>query len=193
MAPTPSVERTLSPSDAAQLLDVARRAIAASAGGGSAPAVRARDYPAALQVPAATFVTLLHRGDLRGCMGTLLARRPLVEDVAANACAAAFRDPRFPPVASDELADLDIHLSVLSRPEPMTFTSEADLLRQIRPGVDGLLLLDGAHVGTLLPSVWESLPDPEEFLRVLKRKAGLRPDYWSRTLQVSRYTATSIP
>ncbi len=124
---------------------------------------------------------------------TLVARRPLVEDVAHNAYAAAFSDPRFPPLARHELEGLDVHLSVLSPMEPLTFRSEADLLGQIRPGVDGLLLEEGRHVGTFLPSVWESLPDAETFWRALKRKAGLPADYWSPSLRVSRYTAASVP
>lgn len=193
MAPTHSADAPLTPEEASQLLDVARRAVAASAEGGAGLVVDAGDYPRALLAPGASFVTLRRRQDLRGCMGTLLPRRPLVEDVAANAHAAACRDPRFPPLRRDELDGLDVQVSVLSRPEPMRFTSEADLLRQIRPGVDGLLLEDGQRVGTLLPSVWESLPDPAEFLRALKRKAGLRADEWPPAVRVSRYGARSIP
>ena len=100
--------------------------------------------------------------------------------------------PRFQPVSASEFGDLEIHISVLSPPEPMIFTSEADLLRQIRPGIDGLILEDGAYRGTFLPSVWEQLPDPAQFLAHLKMKAGLPPNYWSDTLKVSRYTTESF-
>ena len=140
----------------------------------------------------ATFVTLNKFGELRGCIGHLEAIQPLIADVAENAFNAAFRDPRFQPVTASEFGDLEVHISVLSPPEPMVFTSEADLLRQIRPGIDGLILEDGAYRGTFLPSVWEQLPDPAQFLAHLKMKAGLPPNYWSDTLKVSRYTTESF-
>lgn len=141
----------------------------------------------------ASFVTLELDGRLRGCIGTLEAYRALAVDVAANAWAAAFRDPRFLPVTRPEAERLEIHVSVLSAPEPIAFSSEADLLAQLRPFVDGLVLGEGARRGTFLPSVWDSLPDAGEFLAQLKRKAGLPPDYWSETLRVDRYTTQSIP
>lgn len=150
------------------------------------------DYPEPLRAPRATFVTLEREGELRGCIGTLEPVRPLVEDVAYNAFAAAFSDPRFPPLRPPELAGMDLHISVLSPAEPMAFSSEADLVEQIRPGIDGLVLEEGRHRGTFLPSVWSQLPAPRPFLQHLKRKAGLPPDYWSDTLRVSRYTTESI-
>jgi AmmeMemoRadiSam system protein A len=174
------------------LLELAVSAIEKGLGGGRL-AVRATDYPEPLRAPRATFVTL-HVGDaLRGCIGTLEARRTLVEDVAHNARAAAFEDPRFPPLARAELGRLDIHISVLSAPEPVAFASEEDLLRQLRPRVDGLILQAGPRRGTFLPSVWEQLPEPREFLRHLKRKAGLPADYWAADIRVSRYVTASIP
>jgi AmmeMemoRadiSam system protein A len=142
-----------------------------------------------LQVERATFVTLTINGALRGCIGMLEACRPLAEDVAENACAAAFGDPRFEPLSKEEFDLLDIHISVLSPPEEMTFSSEADLLEKIRPGVDGLILQDGGRRGTFLPSVWGELPGKEIFWMHLKMKAGLPTDYWSDTLRVFRYTA----
>ena len=150
------------------------------------------DYPAALQALRATFVTLQIEGALRGCIGVLEAIRPLVVDVACNAFAAAFEDPRFPPMTSPELRRLDIHLSVLSPSEPMHFGSESDLLEQIRPGIDGLILEDRGRRGTFLPSVWEQLPRPADFLEHLRHKAGLPSHYWSDTLAVSRYTTESF-
>lgn len=149
-------------------------------------------YPKTLQTPGASFVTLNRNGQLRGCIGALEAHQPLVNDVAYNAYAAAFGDPRFPPLRKDELDGLDIHISVLTPPEPLTFDSEESLLEQIRPGIDGLILEDGYNRGTFLPAVWESLPDKKAFLRHLKQKAGLPPDYWSSSIRVSRYTTESF-
>jgi AmmeMemoRadiSam system protein A len=150
------------------------------------------DYPAALQAIRATFVTLTIGGALRGCIGVLEAIRPLVVDVARNAFAAAFEDPRFPPLTRMELPRLEIHISVLSPPEPMHFSSEAELLEQIRPGVDGLILEDRGRRGTFLPSVWEQLQRPAEFFEHLRGKAGLPAGHWSDTLRVSRYTTESF-
>lgn len=149
-------------------------------------------YPRSLQNLGASFVTLNRNGQLRGCIGTLEAHQPLVNDVAYNAYAAAFNDPRFPALTEDELDDLELHVSVLTPAEPMEFNSEEDLLAQIRPGIDGLVLEDGFHRGTFLPAVWESLPDKITFLRHLKQKAGLPPDYWSSTIKVSRYITESF-
>ena len=113
----------------------------------------------------------------------------LAKDVAENAVAAAFHDPRFEPLSIEEAEKLEIHISVLSPPEELNFSSEADLLEQIRPGVDGLILQAGGRRGTFLPSVWEELPEKEMFLMYLKMKAGLPTDYWSDSLRVFRYTA----
>lgn len=145
-----------------------------------------------LQQPGASFVTLTRHGELRGCIGSLEARRPLLEDVAENAFNAAFRDPRFLPVDRHECDQLDLHISVLSPTEPLHFRDEADLLRQLRPGIDGLVLSDGRHRGTFLPQVWEQLPDPQDFLTHLKRKAGLPAAHWSPRLKVERYTVEVI-
>jgi uncharacterized protein len=126
-------------------------------------------------------------------MGMLAACRPLAVDVAENACAAAFEDPRFEPLTEEEFEKVEIHISVLSPPEKVTFHSETDLLSKIRPGVDGLILQEGRQRGTFLPCVWDELPDPAQFLMHLKMKAGLPPRYWSDTLQISRYTAAYFP
>jgi AmmeMemoRadiSam system protein A len=145
-----------------------------------------------LREPAATFVTLNRNGQLRGCIGSLQAILPLAQDVAQNAYSAAFRDYRFPPLTADEFEDLDIHISLLSEPTPMTVRSEEDLLSQLRPGKDGLILHDGEYRSTFLPQVWESLPRPEQFVAELKRKAGLNPDYWSDTIDFERYTVETV-
>jgi len=148
--------------------------------------------PAALSAPGASFVSLHRRGALRGCMGSLEARRPLAEDVAGNARAAAFLDPRFPPVAPEEIAELELEISVLGPARPLPAASEAELVAALRPGVDGLVLREGGRRATYLPSVWTQLPDPAEFVRQLKRKAGLPPDHWSPTLGFDRYEVESI-
>lgn len=145
-------------------------------------------YPAELQAHKATFVTLHRNKELRGCIGILKPVRPLAEDVAYNAWAAAFSDSRFIPLRADELEDLDIHISILGTPEAMNFTSEEDLVKQIRPGTDGLILEEGFNKGTFLPSVWESLTDSHAFLNHLKLKAGLPANYWSDSIKVKRYT-----
>ena len=149
-------------------------------------------YPKKLHEYGACFVTLEKNGDLRGCIGSLEAHRPLVIDVSENAYAAAFLDSRFSPLTPDEYPLLTKHISVLTKPVPMVFSSEEDLLNQIRPNIDGLVLIENGYRGTFLPAVWESLPDKKEFLRHLKMKAGLPPNYWSNTLRVERYTAEII-
>jgi AmmeMemoRadiSam system protein A len=155
--------------------------------------VHTKTAPPELRVERATFVTLDFRGHLRGCIGTLEAERSLIEDVAANAFQAAFSDPRFPPLRPAEFKDLEIHISVLSPPEPMQFESEEDFLNQLRPGVDGIVLRDGWRRGTFLPAVWEDLPEKKDFVQHLKMKAGLPPNYWSPTITASRYTAEYFP
>jgi AmmeMemoRadiSam system protein A len=174
------------------LLATARESIAHGLRTGRPLPVEVERYDPKLRVERATFVTLNKSGELRGCIGHLEAIQPLIADVAENAFNAAFRDPRFQPVSATEFDDLEIHISVLSPPEPLIFTSEADLLNQIHPGIDGLILEEGIYRGTFLPSVWEQLPDPVQFLAHLKLKAGLPPNYWSDTLKVYRYTTESF-
>ena len=149
-------------------------------------------YSGVLTDERASFVTLEKGGALRGCIGTLEAHQPLVVDVSDNAYSAAFRDPRFPRITEADLSQLDIHISVLTPAKPMEFTSEAHLLEQLEPGVDGLILSHGFQRGTFLPSVWESLPDARQFLQQLKRKAGLPADFWSEEIRIERYTTVSI-
>jgi hypothetical protein len=175
-----------------QLLQVARDSIAHGLRHGRPLPVDIDAYAETLRVPRATFVTLQEDGELRGCIGSLEAHRPLVADIADNAFNAAFRDPRFLPLRAEDLDRLDIHISVLSPPAPLHFRDEADLLTQLRPGVDGLVLSAPGHRGTFLPSVWESLSRPEDFLRQLKRKAGLAADFWSPELRVERYTTEAF-
>jgi len=151
-----------------------------------------KQYSINLQTSAASFVTLKINSELKGCIGSLIAHQPLVQDIVHNSYAAAFEDPRFMPLIEEELPLLDIHISILSKSEPIVFTSEQELIKQLRPGIDGLILSDIGYRGTFLPSVWDELPEPEMFLRHLKLKAGLPINYWSKTLKVERYTVEDI-
>lgn len=174
------------------LLQVAKHSIEQGLETGQPLSVELLNYPVTLQQLRATFVTLEIQNNLRGCIGTLVAYKPLVSDVAYHAHAAAFSDPRFPELQKDEFPHLDIHISILTEPEAIQFDSEEHLIQQLRPNIDGLILSDGFHKGTFLPSVWESLTAPRDFLYHLKRKAGLSANYWSKTLKVERYTCEYI-
>lgn len=178
---------SLNDSQKAELLKLARASIQEGLKSGHPLQIDLHQYDPALALKRASFVTLEHGGQLRGCIGMLEAIRPLVEDIAENAFAAAFRDPRFPPVTEHEYADLDMHISILHPAEAIHFVSEQHLIAQLQPGIDGLILQEGYRRGTFLPSVWAQLPDPAQFLRHLKQKAGLPADYWSDTLKISRY------
>jgi AmmeMemoRadiSam system protein A len=167
------------------LLRIARASLAEALGFGKALGEHEDSW---LREPGATFVTLRRRGELRGCVGSILAYRPLFEDVWRNAQASAFHDTRFPPVAPQELAEIAVEVSLLSEPEPLPCASEAEALRLLRPGVDGVILEYEEHRGTFLPQVWEQLPDPRDFLDHLRHKAGLRPGFWSPEVRLSRYT-----
>ncbi len=166
------------------LLTLARSAIAAHFG--IAPPPPPQD--GWLNRPGATFVTLKENGMLRGCIGSLEARRPLGEDVQHNAEAAAFRDPRFLPLAQDELERIEVEVSVLSEARPMDFFDERDALAQLQPGVDGVILEYGLHRATFLPQVWEELPQPAQFMARLKNKAGLSEGFWTDDIRLSRYS-----
>jgi AmmeMemoRadiSam system protein B/AmmeMemoRadiSam system protein A len=174
------------------LLDVARRSLECGAREARGLIVSVPDFPPRLRETRGSFVTLQREGRLRGCMGTLQAFRSLVVDVSDRAFTAGFRDPRFPPLTEGELSDLELEISVLSPLEPLPVSSEDDLLARMRPGVDGLMLQLGNARGTLLPSVWEKLSEPQTFLRHLKLKAGLREDFWSSDITISRYTTELI-
>lgn len=194
MGPTSSPEPGRAPSSARDaILEVARQGVAYAVRHGAPMPIDPELHPPELRRPGATFVTLRRAGKLRGCVGSLEAQHPLVVDLAENAFRAACADGRFPPLREDELADLEVHVSVLSPLERLEVASEKELLERLRPGVDGLVLTDGSHRGTFLPEVWRSLPDPRAFVRELKRKAGLPLDHWSDTLRIDRYTVDSIP
>lgn len=155
-------------------------------------AVDPGDVPAALAAPGAAFVTLMREGRLRGCVGSHRAWRPLVTDVIENAAVAAFSEPRFPPLTAAELDGLSLSLSLLTPATPIQAASEAELLRALRPGYDGLILAEGDRRGLFLPEMWEQFGSPAEFLAWLKRKAGLPESYWSATVRVSRFATLAV-
>jgi uncharacterized protein len=140
----------------------------------------------------ATFVTLEINNQLRGCIGMLEAQRTLAEDVAANSYAAAFSDSRFPSVENYELALLSIHISVLNPAVQLNIQSETDLIKQLHPDLDGLIIEDNSHRATFLPSVWKSLPVAKDFVHHLKIKAGFEADYWSTNIRAYRYSSESF-
>jgi MEMO1 family protein len=155
-------------------------------------AVRPDDVPADLAAPGAAFITLMRAGELRGCVGSQRAWRPLVTDVIDNAAAAAFSEPRFPRLVAEELPGLGLSVSLLTPEVPVPAATEAELLAALRPGRDGVILADGSRRGLFLPQMWEQLPTPPEFMRWLKRKAGLPETHWSSTLRVSRFETQSV-
>ena len=179
--------------DRETLLDIAKQSITSGLKTNHPLMIDINNYPQHLQQNAATFVTLNINHQLRGCIGTLTAYQPLVKDVSDHAFAAAFQDSRFPPVTQQEEPLLDIHISILTPAESLDFTSEEDLLNRIQPGIDGLILEYDTHKGTFLPSVWESLTEPKEFIEHLKLKAGLSKSFWDKNIKISRYKTISIP
>ena len=175
----------------ARLLAEAGRVI--RAGIGVRRLVDVQAAPADLAAPGASFVTLKRGADLRGCIGRIEPTRPLLVDVAENAYAAAFEDPRFPPVRPHELDDLTVSIAVLAPPTPWVVADEAALLAGLRPGHDGLILAAGGRRALFLPSVWEVLPDPADFVRALKQKAGWAPRAWPADVEVARFETVATP
>jgi AmmeMemoRadiSam system protein A len=175
-----------------QLLELGRQSIELGLATGRQPGWPDAEIDAGLQLERASFTTLKIGGRLRGCCGTIVPVRALAEDVWRNAWASAFSDPRFPPLGRSEYTLLDLHISVLSPLELLPVASELELLEALRPGTDGLLLeLDTARA-TFLPAVWEQLPEPGDFLRHLKEKAGWSAQFWSSRIRVYRYTTQGI-
>ena len=152
----------------------------------------AASIPTLLAAHGAAFVTLRRHGQLRGCIGSAVATRPLIVDVVQHAFNAAFRDWRFPRLALDELAGLDLSVSVLTPPQPMTFAGEADLLSQLRPGIDGLIIEDSGRSSLFLPSVWEEIPNPRAFLAQLKLKAGMAAAHFSPSFTARRFRSIEV-
>lgn len=143
-----------------------------------------------LHTEGATFVTLFTAGALHGCVGSLDATRPLDEDVRANAWAAAFRDPRFMPLTAREFAVTRFEVSLLGAAAPLPSATEDETLAALVPHRDGVTLRWRDSRATLLPQVWDALPDPRDFLRALKSKAGLAPTFWSPDVHLERYSVT---
>lgn len=178
----------LSPEERGILLKLARQAMEAAVKGESLPPLALEDLPARLRQLGASFVTLTSHGELRGCIGALEPYLPLAEDVREHAVAAALQDYRFPPVRPEELPEIQIEISRLTRPQPLDYDQPEELLRRLRPHIDGVILRDGFHRATFLPQVWEKIPQPEEFLSHLCLKMGAPPDLWRRKrLQVQVY------
>lgn len=175
--------------DRRDLLKLARSAIEAELLADKTP-VRPKDPSAALKEKRGCFVTLHKRGALRGCIGSIEPKTPLVEGVEENACNSAFRDPRFPTLTKKELPDIEIEISVLTRPRPLEFTDGENLKAQLIPEVHGVILERGWQRSTFLPQVWEQLPKKEDFLDNLCRKAGLDSACWKdKSTKVKLYEA----
>ncbi len=190
MSPPPPSE-SLGPEERRLLLEIAHTSIATGLHRGRPAAVELHGLPPRLLRPGASFVSLHHGGRLRGCIGALEARRPLAEDVAAHAFAAAFQDPRFPPLVAGELEGLEVEVSVLGPLEPLSFTNLEELQAALVPERDGLVIEQDGRRATFLPVVWKQLPAPAAFLEALARKAGLgRLD--PRRLRAWRYRAERI-
>lgn len=169
------------PEEQAALLKIARAAVEDAAAGREPAPLDLAGLPPALTRPRACFVTLYTAdGDLRGCTGTLTARRPLAEEVSAMAVQTALYDPRFMPVRSEEVPGLRIEISILTPARPLAFDRPEDIPRLLRPGVDGVVLMVGGRRATFLPQVWEKIPDPHRFLDMLCQKMGLPAGAWRR-------------
>ena len=181
-----------SPEQKAAMLSLARRSIEHGLETGKPMIVNVEQLDPALRQNGACFVTLNRNGNLRGCIGSLQATERLAINIAGNAWRAAFEDPRFRVLQPEEINDLQLSLSLLSPPVLMPVTSEQDLIDRLKPGEDGVILGLGRQRGTFLPSVWESLPDPEQFVTALKRKAGFNADFWHDDIEVSRYSTFSF-
>jgi len=180
--------KLLSPDERLFLLKLARQALEAGVRGEPAPKLDLQSLPPSLSQPGASFVTLTRGGDLRGCVGALEPYLPLAEDVQEHAIAAALQDYRFPPVQPAELADINIEVSRLTLPQDLDYSSPEDLLARLRPGVDGVTLIDGRRRATFLPQVWEKLPDGQTFLAHLCSKMGGPTDLWrKKKLRVQIY------
>lgn len=181
------------------LMRLAREALRAAVTGHHLPPLDLRSVPERLAGPGATFVTLTRQGALRGCIGALQAQVPLGEDVRQHAVAAALDDFRFPPVQASELESIEIEVSVLTEPQLLAYDGPEDLVRRLRPDVDGVILTSGLHRATFLPQVWEKVPDAELFLGMLCEKAGLPADAWReghlqvQIYQVESFTENEVP
>ena len=187
------VESRLSPSEGLALLSLARATVVATVQGAHPTPLDLGSIPFRLRDPGASFVTLLRSGALRGCLGSLHAERPLAEDVRHHSIAVCASDFRFAPVGPAEIPELALEIAVLGPIRRLDYQDPLELAGRVRPGVDGVLLQSGARRATFLPKVWERVPQPELFLGMLCRKAGLEEDAWRRELlEISTYTVESF-
>ncbi len=175
-----------------ELLDIAEQSVYFGLESGRYITLTHQNHSPELRMSGASFVTLYSHQQLRGCIGSLHPARPLLEDVAHNAYAAAFRDPRFEPLTAAEFHYIQIEISILSPLQAISFTSEQSLLEQLRPNTDGLMIQSGARKATFLPKVWESYPRKQDFLAQLKSKAGLFADCHGARINCYRYTVDSF-
>ena len=175
--PISTVKASYSSQDRAILLGLARQSLQKAVAGEPLASVPP-GLSAQLLAKRGCFVTLTIKAELRGCIGNILPDRPLAEAVGSNARLAALSDSRFSPVTPAELPDIDVEVSVLSTPTQLHFISADDLMKKLRPHVDGVVLKIGEHRATFLPQVWDQLPDPNDFLNHLTTKAGLYPQAW---------------
>jgi AmmeMemoRadiSam system protein A len=170
------------------LLRIAREAMEYAVKGKALPPLDVQTLTPLLREVGASFVTLTIQDDLRGCIGALEAYQPLAEDVREHAIAAALQDPRFPPVSESELSRIKLEVSRLTAPQLLEYSSSEELLKKLRPHVDGVIIRDNHRRATFLPQVWEKIPDPAEFLGHLCQKMGVRAGYWREAkLQVYVY------
>jgi len=176
------------------LIDLAKEVVKnAARNGGKQPNLNIQgQLPRLFLAQRATFVTLTIGGQLRGCRGSLLPLRSLIADIADNAWKSAYDDPRFKPLSPEELERLDFHISILSTPRRIFASDEGELMRALRPDIDGLVIRDGRHQGLFLPSVWEQVPEPQTFIRQLKLKAGLPAEHWSPSFEAYRFATESF-
>ena len=173
---------------AGTLLPIARASIACQLG-----KTHAADESAPwLRAQGASFITLNLQKKLRGCIGSLRAHRPLLDDVKANALAAAFKDPRFKPLTAAEYETIEVEISLLSALSPLRFTDEATALAQLQPHVHGVIFEYGHHRSTYLPQVWDNFSDPAMFMATLKQKAGLPPNFWEPGIRIHTYTVAKL-
>ena len=177
------------PTEAARtLLPIARASIAGQLG----KTHPADESAAWLREQGASFITLNLQNKLRGCIGSLRAHRPLLDDIKANALAAAFRDPRFKPLTADEYELIEVEISLLSALSALNFSDEASALAQLKPQLHGVIFEYGHHRSTFLPQVWNTFADPAMFMAHLKQKAGLPPNFWEPGVKLHTYTVAKF-
>lgn len=187
--PTENLE-SYSTEDIALLMHLARQALTAAAEGTLYTPSENENLSPQLLEHRACFITLTIEEHLRGCIGTVTARMPLYQEVIFSTFQSAVHDPRFLPVTPDEVPRIRIEISILTQPQPLEYTHHRELLRLLRPGVDGVILRYGNRTGTFLPQVWERIPKPEDFLSALCHKMGLPHHFWLKNqMGVEIYTA----